>query len=117
MPGCDHVRRTFYGKILQTGDGKEAIDLLEKNHDISLGLIDIKMPDMNGLEVAKIIRKSKRKIFLIAQPAYSFNEEVEEIMSAGFDRILLKPLSHEKLLEMINIHSSSITGRNSGGCC
>ncbi|GAG21787.1 unnamed protein product, partial [marine sediment metagenome] len=51
-------------------NGKEAVEICIKNDDIDLVLMDINMPEMNGLEATAEIRKHKKNLPVIAQTAY-----------------------------------------------
>lgn len=65
-------------------------------------LMDIDLPKLNGVEAMKIIRKeSSFQGLMIALTAWSQDEVKQKYGPAGFDGYLTKPLSPEKLLELI----------------
>ncbi len=85
-------------------NGKEAIEILEAN-PIDIILMDIEMPIMNGLETTKYIREktvlSKRNVPIIALTAHNPNNFFEEYEDAGFDELMTKPYSIEKIRKKI----------------
>lgn len=82
--------------------GKEAVEICKENNDINLVLMDLKMPVMNGLEATKKIKQTNPKLKIIAQTAYSTNEEKEKAFSAGCDDFISKPIEKKKLSEILN---------------
>jgi CheY-like chemotaxis protein len=64
-------------------------------------LMDIKMPEMNGLEATRQIKKLRPDLPVIAQTAYSFENEMMSAIEAGCDEYLTKPVSPEKLFEVL----------------
>jgi CheY-like chemotaxis protein len=90
---------------VQAENGKEAIDIL--NSDIiDLVLMDIEMPVMNGLETCEYIRKEmpspKNAVTVIALTAHNPSLFFEDFSDAGFDELLTKPYSLDKIIELIN---------------
>jgi CheY-like chemotaxis protein len=63
----------FKSKIIRTENGKEAEELCKYNPKISLVLMDLKMPEMDGYEATKRIKKMKPELSVIARIAF-FNE-------------------------------------------
>jgi len=63
--------------------------------------MDIKMPIMNGFEAMKIIKSKYPKIPVVAQTAYTFSEDREKAFNEGFDDYLSKPLSRDKIMEVL----------------
>ena len=100
------IMKSTNAKIIMAGNGKEAINILEKNPDIKIALLDIKMPVMDGLEAARIIKSKYRNLPLIAQTAYSQNIEKKMASEAGFDAFISKPLNRAKLFKIIKNHLS-----------
>jgi CheY-like chemotaxis protein len=66
-----------------------------------LVLLDIRLPDINGFEVARRFKKINPNIPIIAQTAYSIKSEKIEAFNAGCDGFLVKPISKDLLLEMV----------------
>lgn len=75
-------------------DGKEALDTFNKNKDkYDLIFMDIQMPQMDGLEAAKQIRKVDKKIPIIALSANVMKEAVESSKNAGMNEHINKPIN------------------------
>lgn len=93
--------------ILHAKTGKEAIELFKANAGIVLVLMDIKMPEIDGLEATKQIKLINNEIPVIAITAYSMSGDEERVVAAGCDGYLSKPISKkiliEKMAEFINI--------------
>lgn len=90
-------------KIIIAEDGNDALlKYNEYKNEIDLILMDIQLPEMNGTEVTKIIRTIDTDTPIIAQTAYAMRDEVDDIMSYGFDDLIKKPIRKEELLKIIN---------------
>ena len=74
--------------------GRQALSLFEK-HKYALILLDIGLPDVNGIEVCKRIRKQENHTPVIAITAYDTAEQ--ECRQAGFNDFALKPVLLEKM--------------------
>ncbi len=88
------------------GDGKKMVELLEKNFSIfDILFIDIEMPVMNGLETVRYIRenfpKPQNAIPAIALTAHNLNDYGDKITKAGFNEVITKPYSMEKIVKII----------------
>ncbi len=88
-------------EVIHARDGKEAVDIVMKNRDIDLVLMDIKMPVMNGVDATKAIKVIKPELPVIAQTAFAFEGEKEEFMKADFEDYVVKPLDFDLLFEKI----------------
>ena len=81
--------------------GKEAVTRVveehEKNDDFYAAIIDWNMPEMNGYEATKEIRKLSEVIPIIAVTAYAFASDEEQVMNSGFDAYASKPLNASAL--------------------
>jgi CheY-like chemotaxis protein len=93
-------------KLLKANNGKEAVEQIEKNEDVSLVLMDIKMPVMDGYTATRLIKEMKPEKPVIAQTAYAFSEDVEKARDAGFDTYLSKPIEREKLMKVVDDYFS-----------
>ena len=89
-------------KVLRAANGQQAVDLCKDNSDIDLVFMDIKMPVMNGFEAFKIIRSFNPNIPVIAQTAYTSNDDYERILQLGFSGYISKPLDKIKIYELID---------------
>lgn len=88
--------------LLYAKDGREALEIYQNHkNEIDLGLIDIQMPEINGLEVAEAIRKEDKTLPLIAQTGLALNIGREEAKDAGFDDIIYKPIKTEQLFKTL----------------
>ena len=64
--------------------------------------MDIKMPVMNGLEATWRIKQLRPELPVISQTAFTSNEDMEKAIKAGCDRVILKPINKNELLELIS---------------
>jgi len=88
--------------LLNAGDGKEAFELVEKDPEIELVLMDIQLPVMDGYTSARKIREIRKEVRLIAQTAYSFSGDMEDMAASGFDDFLIKPIYSGQLIEKLS---------------
>jgi PAS domain S-box-containing protein len=87
--------------ILHAKDGHEAVDCCEKYPEVDLILMDIKMPNMDGYEAIRRIKKLKPGLPIIAQSAYAMPSEQQKALDAGADDYLTKPISQPELIKKI----------------
>jgi signal transduction histidine kinase/CheY-like chemotaxis protein len=87
--------------ILHARNGRQAIELFEANPDISLVLMDIKLPEMDGYEATKQIKQIRPSIPIIAQTAYAMADDQQKIINVGCDDYISKPINRRKLLQAI----------------
>ncbi|MDD6209349.1 MAG: response regulator, partial [Bacteroidales bacterium] len=86
--------------LLRAYTGVDAVRLFhEKQPDLIL--MDIKMPEMDGLEATAEIRKTSTQIPIIALTAFAFNDDRTEALNAGCNDYLTKPVSAELLKQTI----------------
>ncbi|HEY4784625.1 MAG TPA: response regulator [Bacteroidales bacterium] len=88
-------------KLLWAKNGQEAVDMFSE-HDIDLVLMDIKMPEMDGLTATMHIRRKSETVPIIAQTAFAMSENKSKCLSAGCNDYLTKPINHKLLLNTIN---------------
>ncbi|MBN1184818.1 MAG: PAS domain S-box protein [Bacteroidales bacterium] len=88
-------------EIITTETGMEAIDICINNKDIDLVLMDIRLPDIDGYEATKGIKKFRKDLPIIAQTANAMPEDKERSAKAGCDDFIAKPISREKLLSLL----------------
>lgn len=83
-------------EIFLAKNGKEALETFQKR-EIDIVILDIDMPFLNGLEVAKEIRKINRITPIIISTAYSTKEYLLEAVELNLSSYLLKPITFENL--------------------
>ncbi|MDD4491969.1 MAG: PAS domain S-box protein [Bacteroidales bacterium] len=88
-------------EIIRAKNGIEAVSLSRSESDISLILMDINMPEMNGYEATKIIKAEKPYIPVIAQTAYSISGDKERTIESGCDDYISKPIKKQELFRLI----------------
>lgn len=81
--------------------GRACIDFIKKHPDTSLILMDVKMPDISGLEATKIIKELNSGIKIIAQSANALQVDYDKAIAAGCDDYIEKPISKDTLFEKI----------------
>jgi CheY-like chemotaxis protein len=94
----------MYVQVLECDCGVDALRLLEI-HQVTHVLLDISMPEMDGVNVAKKIREISKNshVQLIAYTADALLSDQTYLKSAGFDDVLLKPLKSAELLHALDI--------------
>lgn len=108
------INRLIAGKSLEiigciykeAVNGLEALEFL-KNESFDLILMDIQMPEMDGIEATKIIRKElKIKTPIIALTANVFKQDIDSYLAVGMNDFIIKPFEEENFFEKIslNIH-------------
>ncbi len=88
--------------VLRAVNGIEALEICKRRNDISLILMDIKMPKMNGIDATREIKKLYPGLPIIAQTAYAFSSDKELVYEAGCDDYLTKPIQKTELFQCIN---------------
>lgn len=96
-----HSLSAVSNNILTAKNGHEALEITKSHSDIDLILMDIKMPEMNGLEATKEIRKFNEKVTIIAQTAYALLGDKEIAIEAGCNDYLTKPVLIEDLNKLL----------------
>ena len=90
-------------KLIRAHNGIEAVTLNEDEHPDMI-LMDIRMPEMNGLDATRIIKEVSTDTPVVALSAYAFEENIREARAAGCDDFMAKPFKVENLIEMVKKH-------------
>lgn len=92
-------------ELIWAKDGQYAIEMLENEESIDIFLLDIEMPRMDGVALAKWIREQERfkQKPIIAITASVFAEMKKMYLLKGFDNILEKPFSRKEFLSMLEL--------------
>lgn len=94
--------------IVWAKNGVEAIEAVANQPDINIVLMDMMMPVMDGKTAATEIKKLRPQLVIIAQTAIALSGEREEIIAAGCDNYVSKPITGNLLLEMIDGYLTKI---------
>ena len=89
--------------IIHAINGKEAVEICKNNANIDLVLMDLKMPIMNGFEATRLIKEFRPNLPIIAQSAYTSDEDKEKAKDAGCNDFISKPIKKEILNRSIII--------------
>ncbi|HTS13669.1 MAG TPA: HAMP domain-containing protein [Candidatus Limnocylindrales bacterium] len=91
--------------VLTAGTGREAIETLESTPDLSIVLMDIMMPEMDGYETMQVIRQNAafRRLPIIALTAKAMKGDREKCLEAGASEYLAKPVNTEQLLSALRL--------------
>lgn len=96
------ILKDYYIEPFIAKNGQEAIEMV-KNHDFDLILMDIQMPDINGVEASQYIRKELNKdVPIIALTANALKGDEEKYLSGGMNDYISKPFDPEMLVNKIN---------------
>ena len=88
--------------IIYAKNAEIAIDICKSNLDIDIVLMDIQLPQMNGYQATREIKKYRKSLPVIAQTAFAMAGDKEKSILAGCDDYISKPININKLLPKIN---------------
>ena len=86
-------------KLMWAKNGLEAVEICRKFPDINIVLMDIQLPEMNGIDATRIIKSENISIPVIAETAYATSSDIQTILAAGCDDIVVKPINRNELLK------------------
>jgi len=92
-------------KVLTANTGREAITTLESTPDVAIVLMDVMMPEMDGYETMRAIRRNAqlRRLPIIALTAKAMKGDREKCLEAGASEYLAKPVNTEQLLSALRM--------------
>ena len=96
------IFKNTFQSIVFTSTGKETIEKCRANPATDVILMDIKMPDINGYDATREIRKFNKKVIIIAQTAYGLAGDREKALQAGCNDYIAKPIKMKVMLDMIS---------------
>ncbi len=92
-------------QVVSATNGREAIQLLDESPDVAFLLMDIMMPEMDGYETIRAIRKNPRHKLLpiLALTAKAMKGDREKCLEAGASDYIAKPVNTEQLLSLMRV--------------
>ncbi len=96
--------------IEEASDGTEAVEMFAKSapHYYDLVFMDIQMPNMNGYDATRNIRKLERedarKVPIVAMTANAFRDDIEQALDSGMNAHIAKPVDMQKLIEALKTY-------------
>lgn len=112
MEIAEFMLKTAGVEVLKAFNGKEAVEVFSRSEpgEIRLILMDVMMPEMDGIEATRKIRALNRPdaatIPIIAMTANAYADDVERVLSAGMNAHVPKPVDPGKLLRLISEYLS-----------
>ncbi|MFA8436111.1 MAG: ATP-binding protein [Marinifilaceae bacterium] len=98
----EEILRPTGVELIRAENGNKAIQLCREHSDLNLVLMDIKMPNTNGIEATLQIRKFEPDLPIIAQTAYAYPEDRDKALEAGCNDYITKPIDRTILLNLLN---------------
>lgn len=90
--------------IIHVWNGEDAVCVMRNNPEISMILMDLRMPLTDGLEAAKKIRQFNKSVKIIAITINAFSIDKEIALKSGCDDYILKPVDKKTLINTIKKH-------------
>ncbi|MFL6714040.1 MAG: response regulator, partial [Sulfurifustis sp.] len=99
------VLERHHMRVVSATTGRDAIELIEKTDDLSLVLMDIMMPEMDGYETLRQIRSRQefRLLPIIALTAKAMKGDREKCLEAGASDYIAKPVNNQQLMSLLRL--------------
>ncbi len=105
-----HILERLGHQVSLAHNGREALELMERER-FDLVLMDIQMPEMGGVEATRLIREREARegghVPIVAMTAHALVGDRERFLEAGMDEYISKPISQERLREVVRSLGSS----------
>jgi signal transduction histidine kinase len=89
-------------KILHASNGAQTLELVKNNPLIDIILMDLRLPDTNGLELTRFIKEDYPGMIVIAQTAYAGSINLKDCIDAGCNDFIPKPIHPEQIFNMVS---------------
>lgn len=91
-------------EVIEADSGEAALAVLE-GRSVDAILLDISMPGISGTEVCRRLRgdPALARLYIVAYTAHALPEQRVEMLGAGFDEVLIKPINRQRLLEALRL--------------
>ncbi|MBK7028032.1 MAG: response regulator [Bacteroidales bacterium] len=91
-------------QTIRTNNGVDTVEMCKTHPEIDLVLMDIKMPEMDGYEATRLIRKFRKELPIIVQSAYIHEEGRRRAFEAGADDFITKPFEKTQFNKVIKLY-------------
>jgi PAS domain S-box-containing protein len=98
----DIMTNIFNAKVYRAYNGRQAVEILKNKFNIMLVFMDVKMPEMDGLEATREIRKFNKSIPIIGISAYANYEDIKKAEEAGMNHYIAKPFKKETIQNVLS---------------
>lgn len=88
-------------RIIHFDFGLPAFELLKSDNNIDLVLMDLRLPDLNGISVTRLIRSINSEVPIIAQTAFAMQGDRERCLEAGCSDYIAKPIRKQDFLSIV----------------
>ncbi len=92
--------KNYFKKIYIAKDAKDALKIF-KEHKIYIVITELELAQMDGVELARVIKDIEKKVFVVAINSYDNTDKLIEAINMGFDKYLLKPFKLSTLLKIL----------------
>jgi len=102
---CDFVKNFFEGRhydVLTASNGKEAVEMASRQKEPLIVLLDIRMPQMDGIEALKNIKKARPSDRVIMVTCIDDIEKMDKAKELGAETYITKPLVLDELVRAVN---------------
>ena len=89
-------------ELVHAENGRVAVDLFGNGQNFDIVILDLKMPEMDGVQAFKHIKKINKEVPVFAITAFAMEEEKQEIEAMGFNKYFAKPVNKEELFSTLN---------------
>jgi len=96
----EEILMPFKPHISWATDGHEAVEMTNDN-DYDLVIMDINLPEMNGIDAIKEIRKNRPDVPILVQTAHAMETEIDPILESGCNDMIAKPFAEKDLIDKI----------------
>ncbi len=95
------IFKTYFANVITSDNGQEAFKLYNSN-SISVAILDVSIPGMDGITLAEKIREKSPEMIILIISAYSEKETLLRAVNLGLFGYMIKPVTHKDLMLNIN---------------
>jgi two-component system sensor histidine kinase/response regulator len=104
----ESILKNHASRIYHASNGREAVEICRNHPEITIVLMDIKMPVMNGFDATREIKTFRKELTIIAITAYALRDDERRALDAGCDDYLAKPSSRDEFLKKLRNYGIKI---------